>query len=115
MGLVLLAALQRRRRGIHISSMLRPEEVPLNLTLAELRAARNTSMDNTMNRLEVRGLGSCPGSMRMFRQCWLHSLTTHPCMGWARHRGSGLPSSVKPDLMGYGVSKKSANFRPPLA
>ena len=27
MGLVLLAALQRRRRGIHISSMLRPDEV----------------------------------------------------------------------------------------
>ena len=54
MGLVLLAALQRRRRGIHISSMLRPDEVPLNLTLAELRAARNTSMDDTMNRLEVR-------------------------------------------------------------
>ena len=54
MGLVLLAALQRRRRGIHISSMLRPDEVPLNLTLAEIRAARNTSMDDTMNRLEVR-------------------------------------------------------------
>ncbi len=29
-------------------------QVPINLTLAELRAARNTSMDDTMNRLEVR-------------------------------------------------------------
>ena len=56
-GLVLLAALQRRRRGIHIGSMLRPEEVPISVTLAEIRAARNTSLDLSLNQLEARFLG----------------------------------------------------------
>ena len=37
-GLILLAALQRRRRSIHISAMLRPETLPPNTALAELHA-----------------------------------------------------------------------------
>lgn len=52
-GLILLAALQRRRRGIHISTMLRPDQVPTGATLRELRAARGTSLDLTSH-LEVR-------------------------------------------------------------
>ena len=56
-GLILLAALQRRRRGIHISTMLRPDQVPTGATLAELRAARGTSLDLTST-LEV---GADPG------------------------------------------------------
>lgn len=51
-GLILLAALQRRRRGIHISTMMRPEQVPAGATLAELRAARGTSLALT-SQLEV--------------------------------------------------------------
>ncbi len=55
-GLILLAALQRRRRGIHISTMLRPDQVPTGATLRELRAARGTSLDLT-SQLEVRAGG----------------------------------------------------------
>ena len=55
-GLILLAALQRRRRGIHISTMLRPDQVPTGATLRELRAARGTSLDLTSH-LEVRAEG----------------------------------------------------------
>jgi hypothetical protein len=55
-GLILLAALQRRRRGIHISTMLRPDQVPTGATLRELRAARGTSLDLTSH-LEVRAGG----------------------------------------------------------
>ena len=44
---MLLAALQRRRRGIHISAMLRPDRLPPAATLPELRAARGTSMKLT--------------------------------------------------------------------
>jgi len=51
-GLILLSALQRRRRGIHISTMLRPEQAPAGTTVAELRAARGTSLDLT-SQLEV--------------------------------------------------------------
>lgn len=50
---MLLAALQRRRRGIHIRSMLLPTDAPLELTLAELRAVRNTSMDANIDQLRV--------------------------------------------------------------
>ena len=56
-GLILLAALQRRRRGIHISTMLRPDQVPTGATLRELRAARGTSLDLT-SQLEVRAGGT---------------------------------------------------------
>lgn len=46
-GLILVAALQRRRRGIHISSLLRPNAPPPATSLPELRAARGTSMKLT--------------------------------------------------------------------
>ena len=42
-GLILLAALQRRRRGIHISAMLRPKAQPAHTTMAELQAVRGIS------------------------------------------------------------------------
>lgn len=34
--------------------MLRPAEVPLDVTLAELRAVRNTSLDVNLDQLRVR-------------------------------------------------------------
>lgn len=52
-GFILLSALQRRRRGIHISTMLRPEAQPAHTTLAELQAARGTSIGGRGAALEV--------------------------------------------------------------
>jgi hypothetical protein len=57
-GLILVAALQRRRRGIHVSVLLRPEAPPPATSLPELRAARGTSMKLT-GLIDVRALMRC--------------------------------------------------------
>ena len=75
-GLILLAALQRRRRGIHISTMLRPDQVPTGATLRELRAARGTSLDLTSH-LEVRRV--CFIVSWLWRQCTRRALVCLIC------------------------------------